>query len=258
VSVFRISPGSVRVFCGYRRPDVAVQEFRSEIGRTFMPGTPYLLGPLGLRAYAAAVLDEDEHDTPHETAIIAYPSRDAYRSIREDTLPGRLYTQTHAGVFDQGVGPDGARRSRADWAEPLGDDGGDAASGTWYLLGGSSDLQEGSLSVHVGVPLAPEESAERFTRAVRQGLPELRARVRDAGFTEAFISVRDGFYLVWLHAANEARVDPLDGWIGAVSRRITSMQCRPVLAPDEPPTVAITHPVAVNFIFPRMPRGAPA
>jgi hypothetical protein len=247
----RTQPGSVRIFCGYRRPSLSVADFRREVGQTFMPGTPYMLRPLGLHAYAGAIVDEHPSDTPHETGLIAYPSRAAYRTIRERNLRGRLYTHTHAGVYDDSPTPTGGRRSTAAWAEAFADTS-DAGARTYHLLSGSTDLQTGVLGVHIGIPTDPNTAGERFRTAVRAGLPQLRERLRDGGFAQCFFVLRDGFYLAWTHRADQRTdVDPLDGWLPEDTTRTASLVCEPVLALEDPPLVTITEPAGFNFVFRR-------
>ncbi len=251
--VVRTPPGSVRIFCGYRRPSLSVADFRREVGQTFMPGTPYMLRPLGLHAYAGAVVDEHAADTPHETGLIAYPSRAAYRTIRERNLRGRLYTHTHAGVYDDSTTPSGGRRSSAQWAEPFSDTS-DASARTVHLLNGAADLQEGLLGVHIGIPADPAAAGERFRTAVRAGLPDLRERLRDGGFAQGFFVLRDGFYLIWSHRTDERTdIDPLAGWLPEDTTRTASLVCLPVLTLEDPPLVTITEPAGFNFVFLRDP-----
>lgn len=247
--VVRTPPGAVRIFCGYRRPSLSVADFRREVGQTFMPGTPYMLRPLGLHAYAGAVVDEHPADTPHETGLIGYPSRAAYRTIRERNLRGRLYTHTHAAVYDDSPTPSGARRSSAAWAEPFADTS-DASARTVHLLGGAVDLQQGTLSVQIGIPADLSTAGERFRTVVRAGLPELRDRLRAGGFAQGFFVLRDGFYVVWLHRSDErTEIDPLDGWLAQDVTRTASLVCQPILSLEDPPIVTITEPSAHNFVF---------
>lgn len=217
-----------------------------------MPGTPYMLRPLGLHSYAGAVIDEHPGDTPHETGLIGYPSRFAYQTIRERNLRGRLYTHTHAAVYDDSITSSGARRSSAAWADPFSDTS-DASARTVHLLDGPSDLQRGTLSVHIGVPSDPATAGVHFRTALRGGLPELRDRLRDSGFAQGFFVLRDGFYVAWLHREDDAVVDPLAGWLPGAATRTASLICQHVLYLEDPPMVVINQPAAFNFVFLRSP-----
>src|SRR5687768_431106 len=96
-----VGPLSIRVFAGYQLPALTREAFYKELSDTFMPGTPFMLAPLGLSAYVPAVLDLDPAaGMPDEVAIIVYASVDAYNAARRESLQGRMYTHSHAGVFD--------------------------------------------------------------------------------------------------------------------------------------------------------------
>lgn len=244
------APGAVRIFRGYRRPELSVEQFRTELGSTFMPGTPYLLAPLGLHAYAGAILDDHPSGTPHETGLIAYPSRGTYQALRNGQLRGRLYTQTHGGVYDQTLDASGSRRSTAQWAEPL---DGPAQAGTVHLMPDAVDLQQGSLTVHVGVPADPASAGQSFTSAVRAGLPALRDRLRDTGHDQGFVLMQDGYFVAWLHGAQPAPPsgDAFEGWLGSSVTRTARLECRRVVCLGEPPTVSLSETAAVSFVFAR-------
>jgi hypothetical protein len=246
-------PNAVRVFCGYRNVHIAggEGEFRRLLGDTFMPGTPYMLRPLGLHAYAAAVFDEDiTRDTPHETGLIAYPSQAAYRTIRSRNLRGRLYTSTHAAVYDQSV-TDGTRRSSGQFAEKF-TDALDHAARTVYMVDESSDLQRGSLTVHLGAPTDTNRAGDQFRRDVRTALPAFRDAVRKHGFSQAFVTMQDRYYVAWLHSEEDVDADPVDDWL-ATSTRLAKLEAERVLFLEDSPLVMIDRPSAFNFVFERSP-----
>jgi hypothetical protein len=211
-----------------------------------------MLRPLGLHAYAAAVFDEDAvRDTPHESGLIAYPSQAGYRTIRARNLRGRLYTHTHAAVYDE-YNADGTRRSSAQWAEPF-HDGLDDAARTVYLVEESGDLQRGTLTAHLGVPSDPGAAGPPFRAEVRAALPVLREALRDQGFTQGFVTIRDMCYIAWLHCEEPVRTDPIDGWLPS-SPRIAKLECERTLHLEDEPLVDISGPSAFNFIFLRSPK----
>lgn len=249
---FVTRPTAVRVFCGYRHPRLNELEFRHELGETFMPGTPYMLQPLGLHAYAAAVFDEDTvRDTPHETGLIAYASQSAYRTIRAMNLRGRLYTHTHAAVYAE-YNRDGTRRSSAEWAEPL-TDGVDDSPRTVHLLDEPSDLQRGTLTIHLGVPTDPKRAGALFRRDVRAALPALRDALRQQGFAQGFVTLRDNYYVAWLHREDDVRADPIDDWLQQ-STRLAKLETKRVLFLEDHPLVVIDGPSAFSFVFLRSPQ----
>jgi hypothetical protein len=233
------------VLCGYRRQGLDVDAFRRELGATFMPGTVYMLQPLGLHAYAAAAaVDEAVHaDVPHETAIIAYPSQAAYRAIRNDTLRGRVYTQTHGGVYEPGV-------SRAEFPTLL-TDARDAAAGTVHLFDRASDLQSGTLTVHVLVRSDPAMSVDDFRQHIRAALPELRVALESAGALQAFVVFRDVFSVVWTHALDDAAGAAVSRWGAAAGEPTAELTCQRVICLGEPPVVSVLGNAAFSFIFVR-------
>lgn len=247
------SPNAVRIFWGYRHRRLTERDFRRELGETFMPGTPYMLRPLGLHAYAAAVFDEDTaRDAPHETGLIAYPSQAAYRTIRSRNLRGRLYTHTHAGVYDE-YNADGSRRSSAEWAEPF-NDALDSGARTVHLLPDPSDLQRGTLTVHLGVPTDGARAGTPFRDDVRKGLPALRDALRDQGFAQGFVTLRDNYFVAWLHhEAERAPSDPIDDWLSTATR-LAKLDSERILFLEDEPLVAIDRPSAFNFVFLRAPQ----
>src|SRR5438105_15957297 len=98
---YAVPADSLRVFHGFRNDTLTDPAFRKTLGQTFMPGTPYMLAPLGLSAYLpGVVVGEASPDVPNEFAIIAYPSQQVWKQIMNDTLRGRVYNSTHGGVYD--------------------------------------------------------------------------------------------------------------------------------------------------------------
>src|SRR5690242_929047 len=96
---FAIPTESIRVFWGFPVSQLNEQQFFLQLGRTFMPGTPYMIRPLGLAAYLPGVLSNPAPDLPHEFALICYPSQEVWRQAMTQTLRGRVYNQTHGGVY---------------------------------------------------------------------------------------------------------------------------------------------------------------
>src|SRR4051812_40914992 len=116
--------GAVRVWAGVRTPGVAPQDFYHTLGDTFIPGTLYVLRPLGIAAYNVSVLVHDSLDFPNECALIAYRSQAAFRAITRENLQGRLHRPSHSAIFDM-------QRSRA--AFPVRWSGSANDTDTFYL-----------------------------------------------------------------------------------------------------------------------------
>jgi hypothetical protein len=245
---FDTPPEAVRIFCGFRRQGLDADQFYRDLGNTFMPGTVYMLQPLGLHAYAAAVFDQGAHSgTPHETAIIGYPSQATYQAMRHETLRGRVYTQTHGGVYEPGV-------SRSDFPKPFVE--GLDSSRTVHLFQGASDLHTGALMVHMVVPPDSATSGNDFRRQISAALPKLRRDLEAKGAFQAFVVIQDFFVVVWTHATDLAAKDVVAHWGADTGHLAADMQCEPVICLDEPPTLSIVGSAAFNFVFLRDARAA--
>lgn len=202
---------SVRVFAGYRLPSLTREAFFKELGHTFMPGTPFMLAPLGLSAYVAAVLDLDPAaGMPDEVALIVYASKEAY-DARQNWLQGRMYTHSHAGVFDMA-------RSRGQFPGP------DSAPNVldppgrwcWHLFDRPVDWQEGStrLIFLVGTPSqGPLQVA--LVDAARAGKPAMAS----AGIDQVIIVAEADYAAVWLHGPATFEASP-----GALGLALTGVQ----------------------------------
>ena len=82
---YAVPATALRVFHGFRNQTLDQDQYLRALGQTFMPGTPYMLAPLGLAAYLPGiVVGEQDSRVPHEFAIIAYPSPETWitRCIR--------------------------------------------------------------------------------------------------------------------------------------------------------------------------------
>jgi hypothetical protein len=90
---------AIRVFCGFPNAQLAEPAFFRQLGQTFMPGTPYMLQPMGLAAYLPSVLSQPAAGLPHEFALICYPSKAVWDHAMNQTLCGRVYNQTRGGVY---------------------------------------------------------------------------------------------------------------------------------------------------------------
>lgn len=233
-------PTAIRTFLGYRNAALDVARYREELGRTFMPGTPYMLRPLGLQAYVAAAIDEAiDPEAPHETALICYPSQAVYQRVRNDSLRGRVYTSIHPGAFDM-------VRSRGAFPVRLGPTTPHDALAV-HLRDDAVDWQAGETAVVVVVAQDPAEHGATFRARCRDALTGLG----DAG--DQIVAIpRDTCMAVWLHGTRAAPDSAAAAsHLGATTRVIATVSCARVVCIDDPPTVAITGSSGFNFIFTR-------
>jgi hypothetical protein len=184
------------VFFGFRHPDLTQEQFLQELGRTFMPGTPYMLQPLGLDAYLPAGLSQrDGVPCPHDAALIAYPSPEHYQRIMKDTLRGRVYAQTHGGVYDK-------QRSRAAFptlVDPAQD------KPTFYFWDRLTDWQGGKADIFFGFKTDAVTPPEEFRKNVRTQLNSLKADVGSAGIDQCIGALAEGFVVLWTHRDDRSR-----------------------------------------------------
>jgi hypothetical protein len=195
-----VGPQSIRVFAGYRLPTLTRETFFKELGDTFMPGTPCMLAPLGLCAYVAAALDfEDGSGMPDEVALIVYASLDAYNAARQKSLQGRMYTHSHAGVFDMA-------RSRGQFPGTV-----DQPNKllpidrwSWYLFDRPVDWQVAStrLLFLKGAPTqgAMQDFLVRATRAASAALEK-------AGADQVIVVAGTDYAAIWIHGTAVEQID---------------------------------------------------
>lgn len=198
-----VGPQSVRVFCGYRLPALNREAFLKELGDTFMPGTPYMLAPLGLGAYVAAVLDLDPAaGMPDEVALIVYASEPVYREARNNSLQGRMYTHSHAGVFDM-------VRSRGQFpgaaSAPSVLTPGDRWS--WFLFDRPVDWQQGFTRL---IFLQGSPPGGQLQPTLRDATLAAQGALAGAGVDEVIVVAGADFAAVWLHGPAPLTLNPAD------------------------------------------------
>jgi hypothetical protein len=238
-SNFEVAPTGLRVFFGFRHPDLTQERFQQELGRTFMPGTPYMLQPLGLAAYLAAAVPEQEGvPCPHEVALIAYRSPEDYRRIMNDTLRGRVYAQSHGGVYQRG-------RSRAAFPTAL-DPAADAIA--FFLWNRPTDWQDGETSIHFGTKRDSSQTPEEFRKTVRGQVTAAADSIAASGIDQCVSALSEEFVVLWTHRSSAGPAFDLSATIPS-AKTVYSSAMQRVICREEPPPVAIAGPVAFNFIF---------
>lgn len=109
-------PGAVRVWRGFRLPDLALDQFHSKLGTVFVPATVLMQVEAGLHSYTPTVpagLPGKPDTVPDETAILFWESPETYWN-GFTRLAVRTYTLTHGGVY---LTTD--NQSRADFPVPF-------------------------------------------------------------------------------------------------------------------------------------------
>jgi hypothetical protein len=239
-----VGVNGVRVFGGYKLPSMSSDDFFQELGQTFMPGTPGMLAGLGLAAYLPAVLDLDPAlGLPDEVALIIYASRDVYAAAR-NTVQGRMYTHSHAGVFDMA-------RSRGQWAGPV--DQPEQLAGTdrwsWYAFNRDVDWQQGSTRVFFlsGNPQGGTLQ-ELLQTATHNGLQALT----DAGVEQALFLAATNYAAIWLHGLTRPAINLAGaGFVPGGVQIVRDMDAQTKPMPNLVETFQIAGAGAFSFRFVR-------
>jgi hypothetical protein len=96
-----VPPGAVRVWRGFRLPNLEIAQFYEKLGTVFVPATVLMQIDAGLHSYAPTVpagLPGKPDTVPDETAILFWDSQATYWN-GFTRLAVRTYTLTHNGVY---------------------------------------------------------------------------------------------------------------------------------------------------------------
>lgn len=243
---FPSEPDGIRTFQGYRRDGLSREEFLSELGSTFMPGTPLMQAPLGLWAYLPAVLDVQAStaDYPDEVAIIVYFSRAVYDAKRNSSLSRRMYTHSHTAVFDM-------QRSSGQFPSASGElvvAAGKADA--WYLADAAVDWQAGHTRIAFVVPPSRDPA---FPSALRGLIVGGAGELREHGCDQIVTLATDNYAALWMHWDTEDPPPLSELELLPPSTIIErDLLCqRAVMRGDDDVGVEISGAAAFSFIFSR-------
>lgn len=181
---------SIRIFWGYKKETLDKLTFYKELGETFMPGTPYVLGPSGLNSYLPAVLNLDPSlQLPDEVALIVYPTVELYNESRQNSLIGRIYTFSHEGVFDM-------NRSRGQFPGTVEQPAKHTVfeRWAWYVSGEQQDWQRGNTR------LLAINSADNSFELLLKFSKEIKSNLAKYGINEIIICASTTFATVWFYS----------------------------------------------------------
>jgi len=166
-----VAPDAVRVWRGFRLPDLAVDQFYGKLGTVFIPATVLMQVDAGLHSYTPTVpagLAGKPDTVPDETAILFWESQATYWN-GFGRLAVRTYTLTHNGVY---VTQD--HRSRADF--PVLFTGPLTSDQPVHLFTAAADWMHGTISHFVAARPAALDVAT-FHAAIAQVLGTIQADV---------------------------------------------------------------------------------
>jgi hypothetical protein len=185
-----VAPDSVRVWRGFRRTELTLDDFYAKLGSFFMPGTVQMQAPVGLTAYLPSVLPRNKDAAvPDEIAIVFYEYQDAYHEAKE-TVGGRAYSDLHGVAFD-------LRRSLSGF--PVAFKGVLEPDERYHLFDEHVDWQIGVVNTFVGVPVRGKaDLLDQFAG----WLGDVQSR-GDAGPDGAISAASREYLVYWEHWPNE-------------------------------------------------------
>lgn len=238
------SSSSIRIFWGYKLNSVTQEQFHKDLGETFMPGTPAVLGPVGLNGYLPAVLNlQSPEKYPDEVALIVYPTLELYESARRGNLLGRIYTFSHAGVFDMS-------RSGGQWPGTIDKPNKHATleRWAWRVFDQPLDWQRGSLRL---LTLETKESnlfdhLTEFTRTTK-------TKLKENGVDEIVVQCTRQLATVWIYSLDSDLKFNL-AELGIVNQNVTILNdlfAEPFHMRGGVETLTISGEKFIQFRFPR-------
>jgi hypothetical protein len=244
---FDTLPVSARVFAGYRLPTLNRAAFLSELGKTFMPGTPNMMAPLGLAGYLPAYLDPAEGSKlPDEVALIIYASVAVNQAARNNSLRGRMYTHSHAGVFEMA-------RSRGQFPKlaPAIDE--TAGRKSWYLWHRPTDWQQGSTLL---LAIERDQDGVDLAAALLASSEAAKASLEAAGIDQVIVMAHADYAVIWLHSTESTDFAGLNTapFVPAGSKLVHQLKSQPVLMIYGEEGIEIPGAALYCFRFARDPR----
>jgi hypothetical protein len=204
--------------------------------------------PLGLWAYLPAVLDlsNPPPDFPDEVAIIVYVSRTVYDAKRDTSLSRRMYTHSHAAVFDM-------QRSMGQFPTPIGQPAvaaNDPGADTWYLFDDPVDWQDGYTRIAF---VTPPSGDPGFPAALRNSIRAAQGALSGDGCDQVVALATSTYAALWMHwpqrippALSKLQVLPADT---TIERDL--LCARALVRGDSEAGVHVDGPAAFSFVFAR-------
>jgi hypothetical protein len=164
-----VPPGAVRVWRGYRSPDLELSQFYGKLGTVLVPATALMQIDAGLHSYTPTVpagLPGKPDAVPDETALLFWESQAAYWN-GFTRLAVRTHTHTHHGVYAH-------HQSRADF--PVAFAGSLSADQPVYLFEKPADWMRGAI-LHLVAARPPRLDVASFATGITRALSSIRETV---------------------------------------------------------------------------------
>jgi hypothetical protein len=154
-----------------------------------------MLRPLGVSSYIPAGLVNQKPIFPDELALIVYRTQDSFKGITRDSLRGRVYSASHANVFDMS-------KSKASF--PILWEGKDVPNETYYLLEKNVDWQRGTIFLCLFYSLSPDK--EFFKKTLKNKFTAIADLISKQGVEQVIFQVRDDFASMWVYTPSDSLV----------------------------------------------------
>lgn len=211
----KVPPNAVRVWRGFRSPQLAESDFFERLGSVFIPATVLMQIENGLDVYIPTIPEghpDKPATVPGETAVLFWETAEAHDRAF-DTLASRTYTLTHGAVY--------TAESRAD--APLLFSGDLIGNTSYYLFENPVDWMHADVNHLVAAPPA-DMSAETWYRRITTAVAGVQRR---AHAEAAIVCATDTYLLYWqVGGASDpgfAELSGLGGWNETWQPAITSM-----------------------------------
>jgi hypothetical protein len=199
-----VPPDAVRVWRGFRSPQLPQGEFYERLSTVFVPSTVLMQIQVGLEAYIPTIpsgLDGKPDTVPDETAILFWETLAAHDEAFK-TLAARTYTLTHGAVY--------TAESRADFPKFF--EGQLVANQPYYLFKNSADWMHGEVTHVVGGP--PDDmSSEAWYADITKTITGIQQRGKTQG---AIVCTTDTYLVFWQLGGTDdpglGELQQLTGW----------------------------------------------
>jgi hypothetical protein len=255
-SDFKVAPGAVRVWRGFRLPTLTLADFYAKLGSVFVPATVKFQIHAGLHSYTPTVpagLPGKPDYVPDETAVLYWKSEQTYWN-GFTRLSVRTYTLTHNGVYVTSGSP----LSRADF--PVAFSGVDSLNvdAPVFLFHQDADWMKGTIR-HIVAERPRSMEMPKFKQAIAEALTQIQKLTPQLDGAVACIG--DEYLVYWeLGAMAPGVKNPVSG-IEILQKMLTGwsqvFNPAPTYIPvgiyDEWPGMNVTAGSSFNMQFDRDP-----